>query len=47
MIFITGPLYAGKKDYIREALRLSEEDFHEKAVWDVEELALTESAIRN
>ena len=43
MIFITGPLYAGKKDYIREALGLSEEDFHEKAVWDVEEFALTES----
>ncbi len=43
MIFITGPLYAGKKDYIRTALGLGEEEFREKAVWDVQELALTDS----
>lgn len=39
MIFVTGPLYAGKREYIRNALRLSEADFAERAVWDVQELA--------
>ena len=38
MIFITGPLFAGKKTYIRSALSLSEERFSECAVWDVQEL---------
>ena len=37
MIFITGPLFAGKKSYIRSALGLSEEDFAACAVWDVQE----------
>ena len=39
MIFVTGPLYAGKREYIRNVLRLSEEDFASRAVWDVQELA--------
>ena len=39
MIFVTGPLYAGKRDCIRRLLGLSEENFSEKAVWDVQELA--------
>ena len=39
MIFVTGPLYAGKRDCIRQLLGLSEEEFSEKAVWDVQELA--------
>lgn len=39
MIFITGPLFAGKKEYIRRALNLSGETFAQKAVWDVQELA--------
>ena len=39
MIFVTGPLYAGKKEYIRGALGLSEEDFASRAAWDVQELA--------
>lgn len=43
MIFITGPLYAGKRDYIRTALGLSEEEFREKAVWDVQNLAAAEN----
>ena len=43
MIFITGPLYAGKRDYIRTALGLSEEEFREKAVWDVQNRAATEN----
>lgn len=39
MIFITGPLFAGKRDYIRETLGLSEEDFARQAVWDVQNFA--------
>ena len=40
MIFVTGPLYAGKREYIRNALHLSEADFTARAVWDVQELAM-------
>lgn len=39
MIFVTGPLYAGKRKYIRTALGLGEADFAARAVWDVQELA--------
>ncbi len=39
MIFVTGPLFAGKRAYIRNALHMSEAEFAEKAVWDVQELA--------
>ena len=39
MIFVTGPLYAGKRDCIRRLLGFSEDEFSEKAVWDVQELA--------
>jgi len=39
MIFVIGPLYAGKKNYIRNALGLSEEEFCDRAVWDVQDLA--------
>ena len=39
MIFVTGPLYAGKREYIRNALGLSEAAFSARAVWDVQELA--------
>lgn len=39
MIFVTGPLYAGKKEVIRNALGLSEAEFSRRAVWDVQELA--------
>ena len=38
MIFVTGPLFAGKKDYIRSALGWTEEEFSRNAVWDVQEL---------
>ena len=38
MIFITGPLYAGKRAYIRAALSLSEAELQSRAVWDVQEL---------
>ena len=39
MIFVTGPLFSGKKEYIRNALDLSEEAFSAIAVWDVQDLA--------
>lgn len=39
MIFVTGPLFAGKREYIRSALGWSGEEFAQRAVWDVQELA--------
>ena len=30
MIFVTGPLFAGKREYIRKALGLSEEEAEER-----------------
>ncbi len=42
MIFITGPLFAGKKEYIRKALGLSEEELRRCAVTEVQNLAFGE-----
>lgn len=39
MIFVTGPLFSGKREYIQTALHLSPEEFAARAVWDVERLA--------
>lgn len=39
MIFITGPLFSGKRDYVRHALCWSEEELERNAVWDVQDLA--------
>ena len=39
MIFITGPLYSGKREYIKTKLGLSNEEFESRAVCDVQELA--------
>ena len=39
MIFVIGPLFSGKQDYIMQALGWSETDFLEKAVRDVQNLA--------
>ena len=39
MIFVTGPLFAGKKEYVCQALGWSEEDLSTKAAWDVQDLA--------
>lgn len=39
MIFVTGPLFAGKKTFIKNELGLDDESFGEEAVWDVQELA--------
>lgn len=38
MIFITGPLYAGKEEYIRRALHWGAEEFSANAVRDVQNL---------
>lgn len=39
MIFVTGPLFSGKREYIQNALHLSPEEFSRRAVWDAERLA--------
>ena len=39
MIFLTGPLYSGKRDYARTLLGCSMEELAGRAVWDVQELA--------
>lgn len=39
MIFVTGPLYAGKEHYIRQALGLNDEAFAACAVRDAQLLA--------
>ena len=38
MIFITGPLYAGKEEYIRQAFGWGAEDFAANAVRDIQKL---------
>ena len=44
MMLVTGPLFAGKRTWVRNALGLSEAELARRAVWDVQELALTEDA---
>ena len=44
MIFVTGPMFSGKREYIKTALNLSDEEFAERAVWSVEEL-VSEKAV--
>ena len=39
MIFVTGPMFAGKREYIRNALGLSQDVFATRAIWNVECLA--------
>ncbi|MCI9391520.1 MAG: cobinamide kinase [Oscillospiraceae bacterium] len=39
MIFVTGPMFAGKQEYIQNALGLSQDAFAAQAVLDVESLA--------
>lgn len=43
MIFVTGPLFSGKREYIQNALRLSPEEFAARAVWNAERLAVDAS----
>lgn len=39
MMFVTGPLFAGKRDYVCRALGWTREELAARAVWDVQELA--------
>lgn len=39
MIFVTGPLFAGKRDYVRSALGWTEAELARRAIWDVQEQA--------
>ena len=39
MIFVTGPLFAGKRDYVRTVLDWTEEELARRCVWDVQNLA--------
>lgn len=39
MIFITGPLYSGKRDYVQALLDCTEEELRARAVWDVQDRA--------
>lgn len=39
MIFVTGPLFSGKKTALKKLLNISDEDFSKIAVWDVQERA--------
>lgn len=39
MIFVTGPLFSGKRAYIQQALGLTDRQLADQAVWDVQQLA--------
>lgn len=38
MIFVTGPLFAGKREYICSALGWTADDLTRRAIWDVQDL---------
>lgn len=38
MVFVTGPLYSGKKTFVKEWMHWDEETLSRNAVWDVQEL---------
>ena len=44
MIFVTGPMFSGKREYIKSELNLSDEELAKRAVWNVEEL-VSEKAV--
>lgn len=39
MVFVTGPLYSGKRTFVREWMHWDEETLSQNAVWDVQNLA--------
>ena len=45
MIFVTGPLFAGKREYICKALGWSEEDLARRGIWEVQNLAGQEEVV--
>ncbi|MBO5555983.1 MAG: bifunctional adenosylcobinamide kinase/adenosylcobinamide-phosphate guanylyltransferase [Oscillospiraceae bacterium] len=42
MMFVTGPLYAGKREWVCRTLNLTEPQLAERALWDVQDLVGTE-----
>ena len=42
MIFVTGPMFSGKREYLQKALGLSLEELSARAAFDVETLAAGE-----
>ncbi len=45
MIFVTGPLFGGKREYLQKVLGLSLEELSARAAFDVEELAAGEEPL--
>ena len=43
MIFITGPLYSGKREYACKILGCQEVELKNRAIWDVQDLATRRS----
>lgn len=39
MIFVIGPLFSGKRAYVRSALHWTEQELRLNALWDVQDLA--------
>ena len=39
MVFVTGPLYSGKKTFVKEWMHWDEETLSQNAIWAVQELA--------
>lgn len=37
MVFVTGPLYSGKKTYVKERMHWDDETLARFAVWDVQD----------
>ena len=35
MIFVTGPMFSGKKAYLKQLLALSEEEFEKQVAYDI------------
>lgn len=45
MIFVTGPMFSGKREYLQKALGLTPEELSARAVFDAEKLAAGEEAL--
>ena len=44
MIFVTGPMFSGKREYLQKTLGLTAEELSARAVFDAEKLAAGEEA---
>lgn len=47
MIFVTGPMYSGKREYLQKALNLTPEELSARAAFHVEELAAGEENLED